>query len=394
MSHPASPLRFTACLFLAVCSAACGASGTDPAGVAAEPGATTGGRSGFSFAVMGDSRGGAASVGADGSGGIHSHALKKALDHLVTQGRADLVVFTGDMVQGATTSERLVEQLADWNAMVAPYQERGIRFLTTAGNHEIDDGTKRELEPARLGQPTAEALANQHALLAAFPDQPRNGPAAGGLTFWTRVYRGELLLVFLDSFRPGQFNTVDTAWLRQILSGPAVEPPPAHVFVVTHSPAFPTGGHVADSLPNYNLDRQQIADAGLDPWPWEPGRGGPRDVDVDYRTRRDTLWSALVEHRVTALLAGHEHNLSRQRVGGVWQLVSGGLANHLYAQNTVPLSLYGGAPQNPRAGDTIEVLQVYGYYLITVAGARARAEAFGWTEPDDPVRLLDSFDLR
>ena len=349
------------------------------------------------FAVAGDSRGGSASVEADGGGGINERELARVLDHVLEQDRARLVVFTGDTVQGATSADRLALQLARWNELVDPYREAGLELLITAGNHEIDDGTRRELEPAREGAPTAEALANQRAMLAAFPDQPLgNGPADGGFTYWVR--RGPALFVVLDSFRPGHFNTVDTAWLEGVLADAATggDDPPAHVFVATHAPAWPAGGHMLDSLSNYNADRAAFHAAGLDIWPWEPpGSGGPRDVDVDWRHRRDAFWEILVRHRVTALLAGHEHNLSRQRVDGVWQIISGGLANHLYEINERPVELYGGAAQNPRAGDTLWGAAAFGYVLITArADGTTRAEAWGYTDDDPTMRRLDELELR
>ncbi len=349
--------------------------------------------------VMGDSRG--------RERGVYRYALKRALDHVVAEGRAKTVVFSGDMVQGASTASRLEAQLKVWNDLVKPYRDKGLRFLVTSGNHEIDDGTMLELDPGRLGKPTNGALELLKTTKAAFPDLPRNGPKDGGLTYWVRI--GEVLIVVLDSFRPGYFNTVDTAWLEKILSGPAAIqagptaiqagptalPPPSHIFVATHSPAFPVGGHTSDSLSNYNLDRKEVAAAGGDRWPWQPGTGGPRDVDVDWRGKRDAFWKILVDHKVTAFFAGHEHCLSHQRVDGVWQIISGALTKRLYPENKVPLEMYDGNPQNPLAGDTVwhGGDTTWGYFLISVRGGKAKAEVFGWTTADDSMRLIKEIPL-
>lgn len=339
----------------------------------------------FAFAVTGDSRG-------RGSG-VYPLALRRVLDHVLEKGETTLVFFTGDMVQGGTAAPRLARQLEVWKKIVKPYREKGIEFFVTSGNHEIDDGTMAEQEPERFGTPTAGALANQKALLDGFPGLPRNGPKGGGLTYWVR--KNDVLFVVLDGYRPGRFNTVDTDWLRQILSGQGASPPPRRTFVVTHAPAFPGGGHTQDSLSNYNLDRLAVMKKGGASWPWKPGSGGPRDVDVDYRSKRDALWDTLVEFRVTALLVGHEHNLSVQQVDGVWQIISGALTSRLYPANTIPLEMYGGKPQNPRAGDTYfhGGDKLWGYFLIGIKGKRAEARLYGWTETDETIRLVKTFKL-
>jgi len=351
--------------------------GTPGAIAAGEPAA----RDEFAFAVMGDSRG--------RQGGVNPYSLLKVLDHLAAQGRTKLVIFSGDMVNGSSTPEGLSPQLVEWKRLIKPYQKKGIEFLVTPGNHEIDNGTMFELEPGRLGKPTAAGIAHQKAVLAAFPGITRNGPPEGGMTYSVR--RGKVLIVVLDSYRPGAFQTVDTPWLeRTLLAAMSSDNKPSFIFVATHSPAFPVGGHTADSLPNYNLDREALVEAGGDVWPWQPGSGGPRDVDVDWRDKRDALWQVLVAHGVTAFLVGHEHALSWQRVDGVWQLISGAMTQRLYPQNTTPLELYGGKAQNPKAGDTFwhGGEKTWGYVLVSIKDNRARAQIWGWTDKDDTVHLV------
>lgn len=346
----------------------------------------------FAFAVLGDTRGGAMSVKPDCSGGVYKTAFKRSLDHIVAENRAELVLFTGDMVQGGTRAECLAKQIAEWKELVAPYREQGLEFLVMPGNHEIDNGTLFELEPARLGKPTRDALANQQVLKDAFPERPQNGPLDGGFTYWVR--RENALFVVLDAYRPGYFNTVDTDWLDKTLSGPATSPAPSYIFVAAHAPAFPVGGHVMDSLANFNLDRAELAPKGVNPWPWQVGMGGPRDVDVDWRHKRDKLWRILVKHRVNAYFAGHEHSLSAQKVEGVWQFIAGALTGLLYPENTVPLKLYQGKAQNPRAkerwhgGD-----KLWGYFLISIADGKAQAEVYGWKARGARVELVKSFAL-
>lgn len=339
----------------------------------------------FAFAVTGDSRG--------RRSGVYPFALRRVLDHVLSEGQTRLVFFSGDMVQGGTTAPRLAGQLETWKEIVAPYRKKGIELFVTSGNHEIDDGTLFEQEPGRFGKPTRGALENQKVLLDAFPELPRNGPAGGGLTYWIR--RGGLLFVVLDSHRPGKFNTVDTEWLKEILSGSSKGEPPGRAFVITHLPAFPGGGHTSDSLSNYNLDRQAVLSMGGSVWPWQPGSGGPRDVDVDYRSRRDELWNTLVDQRVTAILVGHEHNLSAQRVEGVWQITSGALTSRLYPANAIPLEMYDSKPQNPRAGDTFwhGGDKLWGYVLIGIRGDKAEARFYGWSAGHEPIRLVKTIVL-
>ncbi len=340
----------------------------------------------FAFAVMGDCRGG-------GSIGVNVGTLTKALDHVAVLNQTKLVLFIGDMVAGSSSVETLEKQLAGWNEVVEPYRNKGIEFLVTSGNHEIQDNSMREYEPERFGNPTDLAIAHQKVTMAAFPNMPKNGSKDGGLTYWTK--KGNLLFIMLDSFRPGYFNTVDMEWLNKTLNGPAMEPRPLHIFVATHSPAFPAGGHMLDSLPNYNLDREEAKRKGVGTWPWKPGQGGARDVDVDWRDKRDAFWQVLVDHKVTAFLTGHEHNLSYQRVDGVWQFISGALTERLYPENKVPIGLYDGKPQNPRAGNTYwhGSNKVWGYFLISVKGDRAEAFVYGWTSKNEPVHLIKRISL-
>ncbi|MEL6759901.1 MAG: hypothetical protein AAFP04_05810, partial [Myxococcota bacterium] len=94
-----------------------------------------------------------------------------------------------------------------------------------------------------------------------------------------------------------------------------------HLFVFTHEPAFPNGGHVQDAM-------------------WYRGR------IPEVLERRDAFLEILFRHEVLAVFFGDEHNYSRTRIdstldpkyaGRLWQIITGGAGAPYYARDlTVP----------------------------------------------------------
>ncbi|MEO1171275.1 MAG: hypothetical protein AAFX94_04375, partial [Myxococcota bacterium] len=90
-----------------------------------------------------------------------------------------------------------------------------------------------------------------------------------------------------------------------------------HLFVFTHEPAFPNGGHVQDAM-------------------WYRGKV------LEVLERRDAFIKILMKHGVLALFSGDEHNYSRTRIdqdvspgyaGRLWQIITGGAGAPYYAQD-------------------------------------------------------------
>lgn len=122
--------------------------------------------------------------------------------------------------------------------------------------------------------------------------------------------------------REGWVDDETIAWLDADLTG-ARERGVQHLFVFTHEPGFPNGGHTRDAM-------------------WWDGRV-PEVVE-----QRTKLFVVLGRHGVAAVIHGDEDNYSRTLVNGdivdgmenhVWQLISGGAGAPYYAQETdVPWS--------------------------------------------------------
>ena len=150
-------------------------------------------------------------------------------------------------------------------------------------------------------------------------------------------------------------------WLREDLSA-ARERGMKHLFVFTHEPAFPTGGHTHDAM-YYHGKIPEVLEM------------------------RDEFWSILSENEVVAAFFGDEHNYSRSLIGpkfnpafpnDVWHIVSGGCGAPFYAQEK-------GLPWTPfvEKFDSAEH-----WCLIRVKGGKVELEVFGENEElVDKVRL-------
>ena len=116
--------------------------------------------------------------------------------------------------------------------------------------------------------------------------------------------------------REGWLNDEILEWLDEDLAD-ARRRGSTHLFVCTHEPGFPNGGHAHDAM-YWNGEIPEVL------------------------TQRDRFFHIMARHRVAALLVGDEHNYSRtivddQLVEGLerplWQLTSGGAGAPYYAQD-------------------------------------------------------------
>lgn len=118
---------------------------------------------------------------------------------------------------------------------------------------------------------------------------PNNGPSG----FSEQVYSLDFEnshFVFLDSDKPEEHlvNGEQRAWLEKDLAANKKE----NVFVFFHEPAYPVSSKMTESL----------------------------DVEP---AERNALWQILEKHNVTAVFNGHEHIVSRRKIGKVYQFVFG-----------------------------------------------------------------------
>lgn len=286
------------------------------------------------------------------------------------------VIFVGDLIDGYTTWEgSFRHELDAWKTTVQPFAAH-LPIYEAMGNHEslIDlwaaGWAMHRLEPS-AEQLFADAFVN-----------PGNGPQAleGTPTYDENTYSFDYgtahFAVFNSNYayrshaertdhpggdrgqREGFVNDTTLEWLDADLNA-ARERGQRHLFVFTHEPAFPNGGHVKDGM-------------------WWHGRFD------DVNAMRAKLLEILGRHRVAAMIHGDEHNYSRTRIDGelaegleepIWQLVSGGAGAPYYSQEAdVPWA------------DHVEVFDPRQHYVrLRVDGDAARitvVSIFGETMDD------------
>ncbi|MFC1679696.1 metallophosphoesterase family protein [Elusimicrobiota bacterium] len=273
----------------------------------------------FSFAAFCDSRG--------KNVGVNRPVLGFLVDHLVKENtKAKFVLFPGDMINGSKRDPLAVpRQLAAWKEVMKPVYESPHmvwpKLWPTPGNHEFQRGE------------------NVGAYKEAFSDVFMNGPAGEKGLYYSFDHGGShFVAVNTDSMDTKgtpdlsddkhdgrQVKYID--WLRRDLAaarGRGVK----HIFVFGHQAPFPiTEGHLVSGLPNLGAK-----------WILKP--------DLTYLKRRDAFWKALVDHGVAAYICGDEHAYTRQKVGGVYQIVTGIAGAPLYALNPCHEQLKG-MPQLP-----------------------------------------------
>ncbi len=345
------------------------------------------GASGFRFAFASDSRGGAGG-GAQAVEGVNHEGLSAVLGGVVREG-CDLVLFGGDLVDGYTSSEDYFRaQLESWKR-AAGRVAFSLPIYEGMGNHEEmgdyfdvpdpeHDGKRIILFRDRVGDASAEAIfadefANPTGSAYGFgppPAEARECAASSttGPTYAENVYsinygnahfvsvntnywfagvqtgRGTvrypsdkdgvaLALDILCGNREGYVLPNQLEWLERDLDAADADPNIDWVFVFTHEPAFPNGGHLYDAM--------FWGDAG------KGQEGGLNDAMMplgDVIDMRNRFWGIISGHnKVVAVFFGDEHNYSRTLIDSdidpsfarpVWQIVSGGAGAPFYVQDT------------------------------------------------------------
>ena len=320
----------------------------------------------FRFAVLSDSRSGV-DVGEASYGGSNRRVLSQHLLAAYHRG-ARLVIFPGDLIDGYTTvAADYRNQLLAWKRTVQPIAAF-LPIYEGMGNHEaLLRAWQGGWAADKLGEQSAEAL-----FARAFVN-PRNGPrpAPGAPPYLENVYSFDFAnahFVVLNSnywfrshfdarrhpagrggYREGWIDSRQLGWLDQDLAAARLRG--QHLFVFTHEPSFPNGGHVADAM----YYRGKV----------------PTVVE-----RRNRFWRVLVKHRVLAAFFGDEHNYSRTLIDRnvdprfdhpIWAIISGGAGAPFYAQNT-------GLPWSSQ----VKCFSAQQHFVIvSVTGACVRIEAIG-----------------
>jgi len=311
-----------------------------------------------------------------------------------------LVLFPGDMISGIwprdapSVAECNGIMLGHWRETMKPLAEAGMAIRVTLGNHEaavMDPG-----EPGtRCGghnwpyRPRLENFEVVRRLVGEMMTGNRGPESDLGFTYSFDIGGCHfVLLAAYTMFQNNAFSNETLQWLEEDLR--KAEGSGKKLFVASHPPAFPGGGHMWDCLSFYDPDYSCDNYSG-----------------IDRRKERDRFWNILKKHKVIAYFCGHEHNIQVQKVEGVWHVVSAGLTPKLYPLNGAPLDkrpnriLYNGKLQNPRASLNWPWndgrRSYWGWCLVTVEGNRVRMEVFGSEKPPSSskdLRLLKRFDLK
>jgi len=187
--------------------------------------------------------------------------------------KPDLIVNTGDMI--ATPGN-----IADWAKFWELSKIVTVPYFLTVGNHD-----------AHPKVPGSEKVYKEQV------DLPGN-------ELYYSFVAGNSLFVVLDSFIAGHERRIDgdqLKWLEGVLPNANAK----HMFVFLHHPLYT-----------------------------EPGKGKHSGDCLDeYPKDRDRLEALLVQAKVDAVFAGHEHFYQRKTVDGIAHIISGGGGAPMYSKD-------------------------------------------------------------
>jgi hypothetical protein len=352
---------------------------------APEPGS----QASFSFAYMSDSRqcpGG----GELGFGGANYRIAQQFMVDLYRR-EADLVLFGGDLVDGYTSNrESFLRQLRTWKKAVEPVGSF-VPIYEGMGNHEqvgdyfkVSRPEQKDLTiyTNRAGEESGEALfASQFVnprgsaygfgpplpeaqwpgvgaeLLAEageFDLPQEEGPpydetvysfnydnvhfVSVNTNYWhTGVYYGSrdqvsAAIELVGGNREGYIMERQLDWLKRDLDAAQKDENIDWIFLFTHEPPFPVGGHLRDAMFWGQSGKGH-----------EGGMNDPSVPSGDVIDMRNRFWGLISSYPKTLVLFdGDEHNYSRTYIDDsiysgflhpVWQITSGGAGAPFYGQD-------------------------------------------------------------
>ena len=165
------------------------------------------------FIVTGDGRG--------SDNGVNAAALGRLVKAIVAE-KPDALLYSGDLVAGASTDKEELSQFKTWQKAMGPIYDAGIKVLACRGNHEM--------RAPHSTEDWKSAMSGRYA-------SPGEGPAGEeGMTYAYTVKN--VTFIALDQFgtnSPG----VDQKWLDALLAKEHA----LHVFAFAHKMAFFSGAH-------------------------------------------------------------------------------------------------------------------------------------------------------
>ncbi len=292
-----------------------------------------GSRRPFVFAYASDSRGGQGG-GERNFSGPNGYIVRRLMA-VATSRDAAFMQFTGDLVGGYVNSpDALRFELANWKRAIEP-QAHWMPVYTGMGNHDsvVRDFSGADARTVRVDRFPYETESAE-AVFARELVNPENGPASedGGVldpdptradfppyrrnVFWYQYDNVAMVVLNSDYWISPSIVTVpqsggnlhgylmeqQMAWLARTLTALERNTTVDHVFITTHAPVFPNGGHVGDTM-------------------WYGGSNAPRPTIAGTPVAkgiiecRDDLLTLIQAHpKVVAVLTGDEHNYARMRL--------------------------------------------------------------------------------
>jgi len=266
-------------------------------------------------------------------------------------------------------------QLAAWRETVKPLLDANITVRVLPGNHEMAAAEPAEMKhcgmynrPYKSGPDVVAVF--KEALGDMLETSGRAPLSDLGLTYsFDQEGCHFAVLTAYTLTENNSFSHETLLWLNDDLK--QARERGQKLFVASHPPAFPGGGHMWDSLPFY-----------------DPTYTCDNYSGIDRRLERDRFWNILKKHGVIAYFCGHEHNIQIQNVEGVWHVVAGGLTPKLYELNGSPKDkkrntiLYDGKFQNPRASvnwpwSEPDQPALWGWCLVSVEPKKVTMRVFG-----------------
>ena len=325
------------------------------------------------FIAMSDSRG--------GDVGVNKKVLSALVDHMVKNNQdAKFVIFAGDLVDGSRTHpDQTVTELLHWKEVMSPiYNNPNMvwpKIWVVVGNHEVrhpkDEENFRKI----------------------FPDVFLNGPSdEKGISYSFDYEKHHFVFVTSDRWYYGKPNdTTDDKrdwhyiknldWLENDLKE-ARKRGVSDIFIASHEPAFPIGGHLRDALPNLGLKLKLPLDSTRQ---W-------------YLNQRNEFLRILKTYKVTAYICGHEHLYGRESVDGIYQIVAGSSGAPLYYFNpkydepknpeheftyeeAVPyyqtLNYFYGPGENSQASKDFVGVRAFEYVVFDVKKSKVKVTTYG-----------------